>query len=57
MHTKHTMHRQCFNVSAGRASFLENHVKDIVSTLGALFSMDIGPTLCEMPTREGINFL
>ena len=56
MHTKHTMHRQCFNVSAGRASFLENHVKDIVSTLGALF-VDIGPTLCEMPTREGINFL
>ena len=36
MHTMHTMHRQCFDVSVGRASFLEIHINDIESTLGAL---------------------
>ena len=30
------MHRQCFDVSAGKASFLEIRVNDIVSTFGAL---------------------
>ena len=55
MHTKHTMHRQCFNVSAGRASFLENHVKDIVSTLGALFPWILDqPFVKCQPGKESI---